>query len=203
MGTRVIVVQHGEKVREPGDPGLTAVGREQAADVAERVAGERPAGVWSSPLRRAVETAEIVGERVGLAVGTDERLRERMNWDGVGSGLDEFLREWGRATSDRSYVPPGGDSSEAAAGRFLGALGDLAGSSPGEALVVVAHGGVTVDALRSLLGDRELERRAPGVIGAGVPGGAITTLVREDHRWVVEGIGVTDHLRAGTSHRAG
>jgi broad specificity phosphatase PhoE len=196
----VIVVQHGQKVRAPGDPGLTPLGREQAADVAERVAGERVVAVWSSPLRRAVETAEVVGRRVGLAVRADGRLRERMNWDGPGGiELDDFLREWRRATDDRAYAPRVGDSSQAAAQRFLGALGDIADAGPHGTLVVVAHGGVTVDALRTLLGDDEVRRRAPGVMGDGVPGGALTTFVRDGHgerRWGVEGIAVAGHRPA-------
>ncbi|WP_198667622.1 histidine phosphatase family protein, partial [Glycomyces dulcitolivorans] len=38
--TTVFVVQHGEKERVPGDPGLTARGRAQAALAAERLRGE-------------------------------------------------------------------------------------------------------------------------------------------------------------------
>jgi broad specificity phosphatase PhoE len=174
---RVVIVQHGEKEPVPGDPGLTALGREQARAAARWIAaGDRPTAVWSSPLRRAVETAGILGQELGVETHRDDRLRERMNWEGDGT-LEEFLEDWRRASTDRGYVPAHGDSSRAAADRFLAALDDIAAAAPGTT-VVVGHGGVTTDALRTLLGDEQLLRRAPGVIDGGIPGGRITVLER-------------------------
>ena len=137
-------------------------------------------------MRRAVETAAVVGAELGLDVREDERLRERMNWEG-GETIDDFLDRWGRASAERSFVPEGGDSSADAARRFLAALEDITTESTRTA-VVVAHGGVTTDTLRTLLGDEELERRAPGIIEAGIPGGAVTTLERTAGGWAVDAI---------------
>lgn len=67
----------------------------------------------------------------------------------------------------------------------------LSSSGRGGTIVVVAHGGVTTDALRTLLGDDELLRRQPEVIDAGIPGGAITTLTHHGSGWIVESIAVT------------
>ena len=66
--TVIHLVQHGEKERVPGDPGLTALGREQAAVMARVVPRAGLAAVYSSPLRRARETAEPIAAAVGLAV---------------------------------------------------------------------------------------------------------------------------------------
>src|SRR3954447_24174210 len=160
---RVVIVQHGEKVPTAGDPGLTDRGCEQVRAAARRIAGaEQPAAVWSSPLRRALETASILAEELGVETHQDPRLRERMNWEGDGS-LEDFLVEWRRASDDRAYVPLLGDSSAAAADRFLAALDDITFPATG-AVVVVGHGGVTTDALRTLLGDDEVVRRAPGIV---------------------------------------
>ncbi len=121
------MVQHGEKLRQSGDPGLTALGREQA----ERTAGSAAnrlglVAVWASPLRRAVETAMPLAAAIGVEVGIDPRLRERMNWEGEQhQALDDFLAEWQVATNDRSYVPRSGDSSEQAAARFIEAIAEL------------------------------------------------------------------------------
>src|SRR4029453_1806778 len=54
---RVLVVQHGEKERRPGDPGLTSRGRDQARRTATwlRTTAGPVGAVWSSPLRRAGE----------------------------------------------------------------------------------------------------------------------------------------------------
>ena len=59
-----------------------------------------------------------------------------------------------RCWIDSSYVPTGGDSLVDGGQRFLAALDDLRGT--GTVTVAVAHSGVTVDALRALLGDEVL-----------------------------------------------
>src|SRR5579859_4007296 len=70
----VLLARHGETDdnRQPlrfqgwRDTPLNDDGRRQAAELAERVAGEGIASLWSSDLIRASETAEIVGSRLGL-----------------------------------------------------------------------------------------------------------------------------------------
>ena len=124
MGVEILVVQHGEKVRSAGDPGLTDEGHRQAAVVAMWLAENHPEveAIVASPLRRAQETADPIAAAFGLELTTDARLRERMNWDdGASVGLDEFMTEWQRATDDRSYQPAAGDSSLDAADRFIAA----------------------------------------------------------------------------------
>jgi broad specificity phosphatase PhoE len=117
--------------------------------------------VLASPLRRAQETAAEVSAVFKLPVETDDRLRERMNWvDDPSIDLDRFLAEWKRATDDRSYRPPIGHSSIDAAARFIEALTDLEGRGGG-AVVVVAHGGVTVDVLRTIAGDASVGEETP------------------------------------------
>jgi broad specificity phosphatase PhoE len=205
MGLRVLVVQHGEKERLPGDPSLTAIGRQQAEATARRLRRTgRPVAVWSSPMRRAVETAAPIARALALDVVTDARLRERMNWEGPDTqALDEFLDQWRRASDDRSFVPRGGDSSVAAAARFLAALDDLAAAHPRGAAVVVSHGGVTTDALRTLIGDEQVVALAPAVIADGVPCCAVTTLRRRGDGWSVDGVAATDHLAHGSADRSG
>jgi probable phosphoglycerate mutase len=64
------------------DPPLSERGRQQAARLAARLAPVSLDAVWSSPLRRAVETAEAVAAGRGLEVRADPRLREvRTHWD--------------------------------------------------------------------------------------------------------------------------
>ena len=79
VGTSVFIVQHGEKERLPGDPGLTAAGRSQAAFTAAYLAGldVSVSSVYASPLRRAQETATPIASALGLSLHTDDRLRER------------------------------------------------------------------------------------------------------------------------------
>jgi broad specificity phosphatase PhoE len=104
------LVQHGEKKQQPGDPGLTELGRQQAGRTAQWLRQAGLSAVFSSPARRARETADLISSAAGVAVREDIRLRERMNWDGT-QPIGEFLAEWASTVRDRSLVPLAGDSS--------------------------------------------------------------------------------------------
>jgi broad specificity phosphatase PhoE len=182
--TTIYLVQHGDKQRSPGDPGLTELGKRQAAVTARWLRGTGLKALYSSPLRRARETAEPVGAATGLAVQLDSRLRERLNWDGT-QAFDAFLAEWDRSTKDRDLVLGNGESSRSAGERLRLFLAGLSGG--GSRVAVVSHGGVTVDLLRNLLGDDGLPAR---LMTDGIPPCAITTL---DDLHVVS-IAATGHL---------
>ena len=183
--TVVYLVQHGEKEPEPGDPGLTAAGREQAARTAQWLRDFGLSAVYSSPLKRAWETAENIASASGLAVHRDVRLRERVNWDGD-QPFDDFVAEWARCLVERDFVPGGGDSSRQAAGRLRAFLLDVS-AEPGS-VVAVSHGGVIVDLLRTLLGDGAVPH---ALLYEGVPSCAITTI----HNLEVIEIASVVHLR--------
>lgn len=178
------VVQHAEKLPDPGDPGLTELGLRQAARTARWLGEVGLAAVFSSPMRRARQTADAIASATGLPVSEDVRLRERMNWDGS-QPIEEFLADWAAAVRDRSFVPPTGDSSEQAGARFRDFLRDLAEEAG--PIAVCTHGGVTVDLLRTLIGDRAL---APSLLEKGVPPCAITTLDGQ----VVKSVASVHHL---------
>ena len=167
--TMVYLVQHGEKERLPGDPGLTQVGREQAVRVGQWLRDQGIRTLYSSPMRRALQTADGIASVTGLAIQTDPRLRERLNWDGRES-YDAFLALWARTTDDRDLVPAGGESSRQAGARLMTFLADLGPPGP---VAAVTHGGVTIDLLRTLLGDDAVP---PDLLSAGVPPCAITAV---------------------------
>jgi broad specificity phosphatase PhoE len=184
--TLVYFVQHGQKEPGPGDPGLTEVGRQQAAATGRFLSGCRLRAIYSSPARRARETAEPIAAAAGLTVQFDGRLRERMNWDGV-QPFDAFLADWDRSDRDRDLALGGAESSRSAGQRLEGFLASLA-TAQGP-VAAVTHGGVTTDLLRNLLGDAALP---PSLLASGVPPGAITTL---DGSRVIAIASVT-HLRS-------
>jgi broad specificity phosphatase PhoE len=66
--TLVYLVQHGEKAPLPGDPGLTRKGQEQARLTGQRLRGLGISALYSSPMRRARETAEGIASATGLTV---------------------------------------------------------------------------------------------------------------------------------------
>jgi len=154
-------------------------GFRQAAAVAAWLAknSTEVGSVWASPLRRAQRTVEPIAAAFGLAVQTDARLRERMNWNEESEiSLEGFLAEWQRASSDRTYRPTVGDSSSDAAERFIAALAAIGRTTRKETVVVVAHGGVTVDSLRTVAGGPAVNDASADLVENCVPCGAITRL---------------------------
>ncbi|MEV4509315.1 histidine phosphatase family protein [Dactylosporangium sp. NPDC049525] len=180
----VYLVRHAEKRSEPGDPGLTERGGWQAAQTALWLSGVGLHAVYSSPLCRAWQTAAPIARATGLDVRRDERLRERMNWDGV-EPIEDFLAAWSRCVRDRDFVPRMGDSSRQAGARLHAFLQDRV-DEPG-AVAAVTHGGVTADLLRTLVGD---DRVPAEVVHHGIPSCAITVL---DGSTVVD-VARMDHL---------
>ncbi len=126
--------------------------------------------LYSSPMLRARQTAEYIASATCLGIEADRRLRERMNWDGNQS-LDAFLAEWAHSVRDRDFVPASGDSSRQAGQRLEAFL--VEHMQDPTAMAVVTHGGVTVDLLRTLLGDDAVPSH---LMKQGVPSCAITTL---------------------------
>jgi broad specificity phosphatase PhoE len=184
--TFTYLVQHGEKQPTPGDPGLTERGRAHAILTGRWLRQAHPGAIYSSPLRRARETAQFIATETGLQVQQDIRLVERMNWDGT-QPTDSFLAEWAHADRDRDFVPSNGESSCQASERLGAFVVDMAAAPA--TVVAVTHGGVTLDLLRTLLVDRALPAN---LLEKGVPSCAITTL---DGLQLVE-VASTAHLAA-------
>jgi broad specificity phosphatase PhoE len=172
--TLVCLIQHGDKERSPGDPGLTGHGREQADRTGQWLASQDITALWTSPLRRAQQTADRIAAATGLRVHRDTRLAERMNWDGS-IPFDAFVALWARTTRDRDLVPAGGQSSRHAAARLQAFVASRQ-HQPGP-VAAVTHGGVTIELLRNLLGDDGLP---PGLLAAGIPPCAITAIDGQD-----------------------
>src|SRR5512142_485335 len=149
----ILLARHGETddnrppLRFQGfrDTPLNDTGRRQAAELAERVAGDGIASLWSSDLVRASETARIVGARIGLEPALDARLREASRGDWEGRLFDDVKREdperyaaWMHAGAEFRF--PGGESLQDQQDRVSAALEDIHRSATLPALVV-CHGG--------------------------------------------------------------
>jgi broad specificity phosphatase PhoE len=127
------------------DTPLNDTGRRQAHELAERVAGDGIASLWASDLSRARETAEIVGDRIGLTPALDARLREgaRGRWEGhlmvdIERAEPELYAAWQRGGADFRF--PGGESLAEHQRRVTEAVTEIHAQAPLPALVV-CHGG--------------------------------------------------------------
>lgn len=178
------------------NPGITPRGSRQAEQATQLLKTRDVRAVYTSPLRRARDTATVIANHLGVELSVDDRLQERTNWDGGAAlTLDEFLAEWRPSNDDRDYGPPFGDSSRDAAARFREFLHDLPTAHPPDVTVaVVSHGGVTTDLLRDLVGDDELGAMAPGIIQWGVPGCALTTLSLDGDVIAITAVASIEHV---------
>jgi broad specificity phosphatase PhoE len=151
----VLLARHGqtndnlEPLRAQGfsDTPLNETGRDQAQELAARSADLELASLWCSDLSRAVETARIVGERLGLVPRRDERLREGNRGDWEGRLFRDIAREdpdgyakWLRAGAEFRF--PGGESLQEHADRVWAALQDIRSRGPLPALVVCHRGSI-------------------------------------------------------------
>lgn len=170
---RIVLLRHGETEwnREDrwqgsgSDVPLNDRGRAQAAEVADVLAARDPcSALYSSDLRRALETARIVGERLGLEVRTDPAFREMSHGHWEGKTKAEILEIWAAEyhafeSDPRRVRRPGGDSYGDLARRLWPALDRLADRHPGERIVLVTHGGpirlVLADILERPLSERD------------------------------------------------
>ena len=119
--TEVWLVRHADcyfEMKDFDDPPLSSIGRDQAARLAKRLERSKPDAVYSSPYRRAIETAKTIAKDVLV----DDRLVE-MALDVNDDGSLEI------------HEPPAD-----VAKRMTAAIDEMIASHPGERVVAVSHG---------------------------------------------------------------
>jgi probable phosphoglycerate mutase len=149
--TTVYLARHGEsdwnverRWQGHADRPLTARGREQARELAERLADVSLQAVYASDLRRAWETAEAVGSAQGLEVVRLPALREVDVGSWSGLTRDECEQRFPDAFERWQSGGVGwddGESYEAMGERIVAVVKRLAAEHPDGAILVVSHGG--------------------------------------------------------------
>ncbi len=187
--TRLLLVRHGEtdwnreqRFQGHADPPLNQTGRAQAVDLSVALAAEPLAAVYSSPLYRALETAEIVAATHGQEPVTVDALMEVDvgAWQGLTRAEieerypDEFAR-WLNHVDGFGFAD--GESHEQLGARVIPALLGLAATHPGERILAVTHGGPIRAALAHVdsLSYAEARARGPTIVN-----GFVVELAVED-----------------------
>ena len=143
MRPRLVLVKHSHVDVVPGRPSrtweLSAEGRRRALILAERLADLRAARVISSVEPKAVETAEIVAQRLGVPAVTAPGLHEHERETAPFLGPEAFATAIAWLFDEPHKVVFGEESADVAADRFAAAVDSLAGDGDE---IVVAHGTV-------------------------------------------------------------
>jgi broad specificity phosphatase PhoE len=138
------------------DHPLTMLGAAQAAALADRLASEpAPAAIYSSPLRRAAQTADIIAARAGGDVTVIEELRE-LDVGSLDGRSDEdawatyhrVLADWDAGNYRSGF--PGGEDYHQVTARLAAALGCAVRHPPGSRVLIVGHGGIIRAAIPAL-----------------------------------------------------
>ncbi|MBE0695817.1 MAG: histidine phosphatase family protein [Anaerolineaceae bacterium] len=154
--------------------GLTQLGQQQAEDLAQKllaeVSGKRKlARIYTSPLQRAVETAQILSAHLGIPYETTGALREfdcgvaEGGADAHSWGLWQWVwDEWHMHRRFESKIEDGESYLDLVA-RFRPFVEGLY-SSP-EDLILIGHGGLFISMLPGLLVNHNLREQIPGDLG--------------------------------------
>ncbi len=158
----VYCVRHGEtasnsqgRIQGQLDTQLSPLGQRQALAVAAALKNLPIDAIYSSPLLRALETAQSIADVMRLPVVVDSRLMEinagvfqGLCWDEIERDHSAAARQW--KSHDPDFCIPEGESRRALMVRAQGAFAAIREAAH-RAVVVVAHGGLLSAAFKVLL----------------------------------------------------
>jgi probable phosphoglycerate mutase len=201
--TRIFAIRHGEtawnvdtRIQGQLDIPLNDTGRWQAARLAEALAGEELHAVYASDLSRAQATGAVLAQRLGLPIGLHPGLRERHFGIFQGHTHAEVEQRWPDAARrwrqrDPAFSPPEGERLADFYERCVATARELAQRHPGQAVALVAHGGVLDCLYRAATHQALNAPRSWSITNAG-----INRLLHGEQGFSLVGWGDTGHLEA-------
>lgn len=155
VSVRLLLVRHGETVwnqenrwQGHADVPLSEAGREQARRLARRLLaeGRQVRAIYASDLQRALHTAEILGERLGITPTLEPAWREMDigTWSGLTTAevIAHYAADWERLRAGEDLPRGGGETFAQFQGRIVRGIEHLIHKHAGEQVAVVTHGGV-------------------------------------------------------------
>ena len=164
MTTRMYLIRHGtttlsaeDRFSGGTDIDLSDEGRWQAALLARRLSDDRITAVYCSPMRRTLETAEIISEPYRLTPILREGLREihHGRWETLHRREveEKYPEEYAAWVEDPfTFAPQGGESGVMVMARALPVIREIVVSHMGETVAVISHKATIRLILSSLLG---------------------------------------------------
>jgi broad specificity phosphatase PhoE len=163
-----------------------------------RLAGRTFEGLYASDLKRAAETAQLIGESLGVDPTPMAGLREIYlgEWEGLQTEdlAKRFPEAWATWTEEPDWdLVPGGEGSAAFEARVAATLDELFHRHPHGDVLVVTHGGVIQIALHHVVG-----RPGRGIFPFRIQNASVSTLEKRNGRVVVSGVNDIGHLEVGS-----
>lgn len=182
-----------------GDPELHEDGRQQAERVADRLASEDISAIYVTTLRRTVETAAPLAQRLGLEPVVEPDLREVHlgDWEGGEYRRRVLARDpivLRMYEQHRWDVIPGAEPHDVFAARVERAITRIAERHADQCVAVFSHGGVIGQVLAHATGAR-------GFALGGSDNGGISHLVVMPDRWLLRRYNDTAHISLAFSTR--
>ena len=149
---RIFLLRHGEtdwnlqgRCQGVTDVDLNDRGRQQAMHVAEHLSAEKIDGIYSSDLKRALQTTDIIRQACGLGVTVDSDFRELnhgafegLTFSDIHASYPDFLRLW-RSEPAQLMIPGGERLVDVEKRAWNGMEGILRSHLSHEKVVVVSH----------------------------------------------------------------
>ncbi|PPG04202.1 histidine phosphatase family protein [Pseudoclavibacter sp. RFBI5] len=178
---RIGLIRHGETdwnatglLQGATDIPLNSRGLDQANDAAGLLVGQGWSHLYSSPLSRALTTAEIIGQGTGLGAPTLlPGIIERSF--GELEGQKYWMPDGTRRPLDHPSIEPTGVVVE----RSLASIAQVAAAHPDEDSLIVCHGSVIRLVLTSILGAQapHIGNLALSILRPGADGALVVTLL--------------------------
>lgn len=144
---KVYVARHGQtewnvlnKVCGRTDIGLTQEGFQQAKELSNHIATYKIQIIISSPLKRAIQTAQVVSQENNIPYLIDKRLIEQDY--GIFEGVDRKNTDFLENKKQFAFRYPYGESMMQVAYRTYGLLEEIKNIYKGKNVLLVCHGGV-------------------------------------------------------------
>jgi len=199
----LLIVRHGESApaREDqpadlvdghADPALDPVGEDQARRLADRLEHEPIAAIYTTTLRRTVQTAAPLAARLRLTPQVEPDLREIFLGDWEGAAFRKHTSESHPIAvqmfaEQRWDVIPGGEATAHFEARVRAGITRIAVAHPNQRVLVVVHGGVIGMMMAIATG-------AQNFAFVGADNASISQLVVIGDRWLVRRFNDTAHL---------
>jgi broad specificity phosphatase PhoE len=152
--TEIFLIRHGESVANHTqvlcgltDLPLSETGLAQVARTAEHLKDRGISAIYSSPLKRAFQTAEALAAVTGLEVKTVYDFREVWCGEWEGKPIPYIISRWGEdyrkfVDCDETLKNGGGESLIDGYARFSSAMTEIAEKEDGRKIAVTAHAGI-------------------------------------------------------------